>query len=97
MKNITSIPITFEVNSEISNSDTRFLNCTIDVLHTGTNFNGSVFSKEVVEENIDTIKNTPILGFIQKTSDEEDFSGHEYIITKDKMVFIEKILGVLGV
>lgn len=93
MKNITSIPITFEVNSEISNSDTRFLNCTIDVLHTGTNFNGSVFSKEVVEENIETIKNTPILGFIQKTSDEEDFSGHEYIITKDKNSIHRKNIG----
>lgn len=93
MKNITSIPITFEVNSEISNSDTRFLNCTIDVLHTGTNFNGSVFSKEVVEENIETIKNTPILGFIQKTSDEEDFSGHEYIITKDKNGIHRKNIG----
>lgn len=93
MKNITSIPITFEVNSEISNSDTRFLNCTIDVLHTGTNFNGSVFSKEVVEENIDTIKNTPILGFIQKTLDEEDFSGHEYIITKDKNGIHRKNIG----
>ena len=93
MKNITSIPITFEVNGEISNSDTRFLNCTIDVLHTGTNFNGSVFSKEVVEENIETIKNTPILGFIQKTSDEEDFSGHEYIITKDKNGIHRKNIG----
>ena len=93
MKNITSIPITFEVNGEISNSDTRFLNCTIDVLHTGTNFNGSVFSKEVVEENIETIKNTPVLGFIQKTSDEEDFSGHEYIITKDKNGIHRKNIG----
>jgi hypothetical protein len=93
MKNITSIPITFEVNGEISNSDTRFLNCTIDVLHTGTNFNGSVFSKEVVEENIETIKNTPILGFIQKTSDEEDFSGHECIITKDKNGIHRKNIG----
>ena len=52
MKNITSIPITFAVQNEVSNHDTRFINCTIDVLHTGTNFNGSVFSKEVVEENI---------------------------------------------
>lgn len=93
MKNITSIPITFEVSGEICNSDTRFLNCTIDVLHTGTNFNGSVFSKEVVEENIETIKNTPILGFIQKTSDEEDFSGHEYIITKDKNGIHRKNIG----
>ena len=92
--NIYSLPIYFSVKDEISNNDTRFLNCTIDVLHTGTNFNGSVFSKEVVEANIDTIKNTPILGFIQKTSDgEDDFKGHEYIITKDENGIRRKNIG----
>lgn len=94
MKNITSIPITFEVQNEVSNHDTRFINCTIDVLHTGTNFNGSVFSKEVVEENIDTIKNTPILGYIREMPDGEyDFKGHEYIITKDENGFRRKNIG----
>ena len=99
MKNRTSIPITFDVQNEISNNDTRFINCTIDVLHTGTNFNGSVFSKEVVEENIDTIKNTPILGFIRKMPDGEyDFKGHEYIITKDENGVRRKNIGsVYGV
>ena len=99
MKNVTSIPITFAVQNEISNNDTRFINCTIDVLHTGTNFNGSVFSKEVVEENIDTIKNTPILGFIRKMPDGEyDFKGHEYIITKDENGIRRKNIGsVYGV
>ena len=99
MKSITSIPITFAVQNEISNHDTRFINCTIDVLHTGTNFNGSVFSKDVVEENIDTIKNTPILGFIRKMPDGEyDFKGHEYIITKDENGVRRKNIGsVYGV
>ena len=78
-----SLPICFEVNNEVSNSDERFINVTIDVLHTGLNFNGSIFDKEVVDKNIETIKNTPILGFISKDSyAEKDFKGHEYIITK---------------
>lgn len=99
MKNITSIPITFEVQNELSNHDTRFIYCTIDVLHTGTNFNGSVFSKEVVEENLYTIKNTPILGFIREMPDGEyDFKGHEYIITKDENGVRRKNIGsVYGV
>lgn len=99
MKNISRIPITFSVQNEISNDDTRFINCTIDVLHTGTNFNGSVFSKEVVEENLDTIKNTPILGFIREMPDGEyDFKGHEYIITKDENGVRRKNIGsVYGV
>lgn len=84
-QSVCSLPIYFSVKNEVSNNDTRFLNCTIDVLHTSANFNGSVFSKEVVEENIDTIKNTPILGYIRKMPDGEyDFKGHEYIITKDE-------------
>lgn len=94
MKNVTSIPITFNVQNEVSNNDTRFVSCTIDVLHTGTNFNGSVFAKEVVEENIDTIKNTPILGYIREMPDGEyDFKGHEYIITKDENGIRRKNIG----
>ena len=89
-----SLPIQFSVKDEISNNDTRFLNCTIDVLHTSVNYNDSVFTKEVVEENIDTIKNTPVLGFIQKTSDgENDFKGHEYILIKDENGIRRKNIG----
>ena len=81
-KNI-SLPISFSINNEISDGNNRFVNVTIDVLHTGLNYNGSIFSKEVVDENIDTIKNTPILGFICKDSfDGKDFKGHEYIIKR---------------
>ena len=90
-----SLPIYFEVNNEMSNADERFINVTIDVLHTGLNFNGSIFDKEVVDENIETIKNTPILGFISKDSyADKDFKGHEYIITKtDKDGVTRKYIG----
>lgn len=92
-KNI-SLPISFSVNSEISDKNNRFINVTIDVLHTGLNYNGSIFSKEVVDENIETIKNTPILGFITEVPyDDKDFKGHEYVITKDENGIKRKYIG----
>lgn len=78
------------VVDEISNEDTRFLKVEIDVLHTGLNYNESIFEKDVVDENIDTIKNTPIVGYIKDTYDENDFEGHEYKLThtKDGMTYV---------
>ena len=94
-KDRLSLPICFEVNNEVFNADERFIHVAIDVLHTGLNFNGSIFDKEIVNENIDTIKNTPILGFISEDSyNGKDFNGHEYIITKtDKDGVTRKYIG----
>lgn len=92
--NIYSLPIDFEVTNEIESKDGRFLAVTIDVLHTGINYNGSVFTKEVVDENIDTIKNTPILGFIRQLPfGEKDFKGHEYVLTKTENGVERKYVG----
>ena len=92
-KNI-SLPISFSVNNEISDKTNRFINVTIDVLHTGLNYNRSIFSKEVVNENIETIKNTPILGFITEVPyGDKDFKGHEYVITKDENGVKRKYIG----
>lgn len=79
-----SLYSTFSVNGEISDNDTRFLNVTIDVMHTNENLNGSFFAKEVVDEYVDTIKNTPVLGFITYDSytKESDYKGHEYVIKR---------------
>lgn len=96
-KSIYSLPIYFSVKNEISNKekDERFLEVEIDVLHEGLNFNKSIFSREVVDKNADTIKNTPILGFIRELPDgENDFKGHEYIITKtDKDGLTRRYIG----
>lgn len=94
-QSVYSLPIYFSVKNEISNKDNRFLEVEIDVLHEGLNLNQSIFSKEVVNENIDTIKNTPILGFIRELPDgEKDFKGHEYIITKtDEEGLTRKYIG----
>lgn len=89
-----SLPISFSVNNEISDKNNRFINVTIDVLHTGLNYNGSIFNKEVVDANIETIKNTPILGFITEVPyDDKDFKGHEYVITKDENGMKRKYIG----
>lgn len=89
-----SLPISFSVNKEISDKDNRFINVTIDVLHTGLNYNKSIFSKEVVDKNIETIKNTPILGFITEVHfDDKDFKGHEYVITKTENGVKRKYIG----
>lgn len=72
------LPITFEINKDYSTSDGRFLDVIIDVLHTGLNLNDTIFEKEIVDENIDTIKNTPILGFIEAKPD-MDFKGNKTV------------------
>ena len=93
-KNI-SLPVTFSVNNEVSDNDTRFMNITIDVMHTGVNLNNSNFDKNVVDECMETIKNTPVLGFIKydKVTQEKDFKGHEYILTKTENGIEEKYIG----
>ncbi len=91
----TSLRSTFSVNGEISNSDTRFMNITIDIMHTGLNLNNSYFEKEVVDSCIDSIKNTPVLGFIKydKLTEEEDFAGHEYVMIRTENGIDEKYIG----
>lgn len=95
MKNNFSLRSSFSINNEVSNDDTRFLFVTIDVLHTEDNFNGSWFDKEVVNANVDSIKNTPVLGFISmnKKTLESDFKGHEYILKKSDDGVEEKYIG----
>ena len=96
-----SLHATFSVNGEVSDKDTRFLSVTVDVMNVGENLNGSYFSKEVVDENIESIKNTPILGFIEydKYTEEADFKGHEYKIKRTvngyEKVYVGKALGVV--
>lgn len=85
----------FSVNGEISDKDTRFMSITIDVLHTGENLNGSYFSKEVVDNCVDSIKNTPVLGFVKrdKYTNENDFLRHEHVLTKTENGVEEFYLG----
>lgn len=76
--NSKRIPVSYTINDYVETQDSRFVAITIDVLHTGLNLNGSVFDKEVVDENAESIKNTPVLGYIAVNDGEADFQGHEY-------------------
>lgn len=68
--------IMFQKKSEHNIQDTRFTKVKIWLMHLGINHNGSSFSKEVVEDAIPTLANTPILGYVEKTEDSKDFSDH---------------------
>lgn len=76
-------PISFQRIKDYESEDTRFTRVKIFLMHTGQNHKGSYFSKDVIEQAIPTLANTPILGFIEKNSlDEDDFSDHRYQIEK---------------
>lgn len=71
------IPIRFEKVQDYSIADTRFTKVKIKMMHLGLNFNNSIFNKEVVDEAISTLYNTPILAYVEKNGDgEDDFSDH---------------------
>lgn len=95
IKNVCSLPSTFSIKGETHSGDTRFLNICVDLMHTGLNLNNSFFEKEVVNQCLDSIKNTPILGFIKynNTTKENDFNGHEYILTRTENGVEEQYVG----
>lgn len=94
-KNTYTLHSTFSVDNEITEKDTRFLKVTIDLMHTNENLNGSYFDKNVVNECIDSIKNTPVLGFVKrdKYTGENDFLGHEHVLIKTENGIEEKYIG----
>ena len=79
------LPVSFTINKCIETDDLRFLAITIDVLHTGLNFNGSIFDKKVVDACAESIKNTPVLGYVALNTDGElDFQCHKYKLIEDE-------------
>lgn len=94
-------PISFTKKNEYSNSDFRFIDVSIDVMHTGSNQKKTSFTKDVISKAIPSICNTPILGYVVDELDEEDkdFKGHEHelrITDKDvKYVYAGQAYGVI--
>lgn len=94
-------PISFTKKNEYSNSDFRFIDVSIDVMHTGANRKKTSFTKDVISKAIPSICNTPILGYVVDELDEEDkdFKGHEHelrITDKDvKYVYAGQAYGVI--
>lgn len=81
-----SLPVEFSVIKSYESKDVRFMDVTIDVLHTGRNFNGSIFLKEVVDKCVDSIKNTPILGYIivDDEGNTVDYKDHRFKLVQNK-------------
>ena len=64
-KSVLSFPVEFEKIEEIENADGRFTKVKIWLMHLGSNFNGSVFEKDVVDKAIPTLEYIPIVAFIE--------------------------------
>lgn len=94
-------PVSFIKKGEYESSDFRFIDVSIDVMHTGANLNKTSFTKDVINKAVPTICNTPILGYVVDELDEEDkdFKGHEHelrITNKDvKYVYAGQAYGVI--
>ena len=88
----TSLHSTFSVNGEVSNDDTRFLNITIDVLHTGENLNGSIFTKEVVDSFLSLSNGSKPRtlhanqSFIRQYGLYLQLNGHDSYVYPDKLI-----------
>lgn len=82
MSNINlHIPVEFQKMDEFKFDDIRFIPVKIWLMHLGENLNGSYFEKEVVESALPSLKNTPILAYIEKNKEnEEDFSDHRIVV-----------------
>lgn len=93
-----SLPITYEVNSSF---DDRFKKVTIWVMHDKLNLNNTYFKPEVIEDAKESLKNIPILAFVEEQdgADYKDFGGHEVKIkvTKNEidLVYLGRPIGVV--
>ncbi|MEK5036308.1 hypothetical protein MKY96_33185 [Paenibacillus sp. FSL R7-0302] len=89
------VPVVFQVLNEF---DDRFMRVKIWLMHTGHNYNGSVFSKEYVEKAIPSLANTPILGYIEDNGVQEDYTDHRMVLVrKDGDIDVKYIGQAYGV
>ena len=89
-----SFPVVFEKVEDVESVDGRFTKVKIWLMHLGENFNGSVFSKDAVDNAIPTLEYIPIVAFIEENkAGENDCSNHRYIITKDEKGVRRKYMG----
>ena len=74
--------------------DGRFKKVKIWVAHTGENLNATAFSRESLLKLSETLPYTPIVGYVKKDENGEDFLGHEREITIDRDGITIEYLGV---
>lgn len=74
------------LNFEMSEyEDNRFKKVKIWIAHTGENLNNTSFSLDALKSMSNSLPYTPIVGYVEKNSlDEDDFSDHRQRITIEK-------------
>lgn len=92
----TNIPIRFE---QVEDYDSRFQKVKIWLMHLGKNYNNSFFDMDAVVNAMATLKNTPILGYVEKSKfGSDDFRGHESeLVVEDGEVKIHYLGQAYGV
>lgn len=91
----------FQSLKSYESTDKRFTKIKIWLMHTGRNFNGSVFSKEVAEKAIPSLANTPVLSFIEENNEgEKDYSDHRMVLELNvdnevKLRYLGSAIGVI--
>lgn len=94
LEKFKKVPTVFQVQETLEKEDSRFLRVKIWLMHTGRNYNGSVFSKESVIKAIPSLKNTPILAYVEDNSiGEKDFSDHRIELHVENGELVEKYMG----
>ena len=84
-KDNLKMPIMFQKIKEFETEDTRFTKVKIWVCHDGRNHHDSDISKQVIEDAIPTLANTPILGYIENNKDNDiDYSDHRKELVRGK-------------
>ena len=84
-----NLPVQFEQMD--SGKDDRFQKVKIWIAHIGLNLNYTIFDKEVLSTMGNTLPYVPIVGFMEKNSEEEnDFSDHrQRIVVENGKVEVE--------
>lgn len=96
-KNLLNIDISeYELLPDVDKHtmDGRFKKVKIWVAHTGENLNATAFSRESLLKLSETLPYTPIVGYVKKDENGEDFLGHEREITIDRDGMTIEYLGV---
>lgn len=99
MKKNLKLPVTFEQIEKPDFNTEGLLPARIKVAHSGLNLNDSTFSKESMDGAEDSLKNRPLLAYVQKTDGKNDFAGHELEYTLEdgevKIVYLEYVIGII--
>ena len=95
------LPMSFEKLDNDVLSDDTLIYSRVKIMHSQLNLNNSTFFKDSIDSAEESLKNKPILAYIEKTDgeDKKDFGGHaiEIALTADglKTTFLERPIGVI--